>query len=86
MSTTLYLISDLSTEDPKMFLTIKLISREVAAGDPLSGEGETDIGGALREKDTQEVLKIDHKHTQTKTETLTFSAPLRQQSPTAGNQ
>lgn len=69
-----------------MFLTIKLISGEVAAGDPLSGEGETDIGGALREKDMQDLLKIDHKHTQTKAATLTFSAPLRQQSLTAGNQ
>lgn len=61
-----FFISDLLTEDSKMFLTIKLISGEVTAGDPLSGEGETDIGGALRKKGQEELLKIDHRHTQTK--------------------
>lgn len=29
----------------------KLISGGVAAGDPLSERGETDVGGALRKKD-----------------------------------
>lgn len=33
-----------------MFLVIKLISGELTAGDPLSEEGETDTGRALRKK------------------------------------
>lgn len=46
-----FVISDLLTEDSKVFLKIKLISGEITAGDPLSGEGEADIGGALRKED-----------------------------------
>lgn len=34
-----FVISDLLTEDSKVFLKIKLISGELTAGDPLSGEG-----------------------------------------------
>lgn len=35
----------------EIFLTIKLIGREVTAGAPLSGAREINIGGALRKND-----------------------------------
>lgn len=68
---------DLFTKDFNVFSTIKLISGEAAAGDPLSGDRHGEVHLVKR-------TGITENTSQTQSKALTFSAPLKQQDLTVG--